>query len=266
VTIRHAHFAAALLLALPLATAAADLEAGKARAQAVCAACHGANGASVADHIPNLAGQRAAYLETQLKAFKAGSRKSAVMGAIAAQLEPAHMADVAAYFASLAPVAVAGKSEPLPALARTNVTWPAGYPAGFVKYQTVNRPDIGQVRYLYANRAAVDAAREGRPLPDGSVLVLEQHAAKLDADRKPVVGAGGFFEPERLVAYTLMARGAGWGASIPEMLRNEDWHYAVFTPAQQPRAGLNQAECLACHKPLDKTSFAFSYEQLRAAR
>ena len=36
----------------------ADLAAGKARVEAVCAACHGANGVSVSDTIPNLAGQR----------------------------------------------------------------------------------------------------------------------------------------------------------------------------------------------------------------
>jgi cytochrome c553 len=36
---------------------AADIDAGKAKVQSVCAACHGANGVSVSDAIPNLAGQ-----------------------------------------------------------------------------------------------------------------------------------------------------------------------------------------------------------------
>ena len=80
---------------------AADLEAGKAKVATVCAACHGATGVSVSDAIPNLAAQRAGYLEAQLKALKDGSRKNPVMNAIAAQLSPADMADVAAYFASL---------------------------------------------------------------------------------------------------------------------------------------------------------------------
>jgi cytochrome c553 len=49
-----------LLVALTLssATIAADIEAGKAKVQMVCAACHGAMGVSVSDTIPNLAGQR----------------------------------------------------------------------------------------------------------------------------------------------------------------------------------------------------------------
>ena len=69
---------AGLVLALSFATGAgaADLEAGKAKAGEICVACHGANGVSVSDTIPNLAGQRAAYLENQLKAFREGTRKA----------------------------------------------------------------------------------------------------------------------------------------------------------------------------------------------
>src|SRR5262245_27638127 len=58
------------------ALAAADVGAGKAKAEAVCSACHGLNGVSVTDVIPNLAGQKAGYLEAQLKALKDGTRKN----------------------------------------------------------------------------------------------------------------------------------------------------------------------------------------------
>ncbi len=60
----------------------------------------------------------------------------------------------------------------------------------------------------------------------------------------------------------MMARDAGWGKEIPEMLRNGDWNYAVFTADKKPRAGVNQAECLACHKPLDDRSYTFTLKQL----
>ena len=89
--------------------------------------------------------------------------------------------------------------------------------------------------------------------------------AKLDADKKPIVGADGFFVADQLLFYTAMARDAGWGKDIPEMLRNEDWNYAIFTTAKQHRPGVNQAECLACHKPLDKVSYTFTLEQLTGA-
>jgi hypothetical protein len=133
-------------------------------------------------------------------------------------------------------------------------------------YQTVNRPDINQVRYLYANDVALKAAREGRQVPDGAVLVLEQHAVKLGDDKKPVIGSDGFFVRDRLLVYSIMSRQAGWGKDIPEILRNEDWNYAIFTADKKMRPGVNQAECLACHKPLDKASFMFSIEALAKAR
>jgi len=121
------------------------------------------------------------------------------------------------------------------------------------------------VRYYYANDAALQAAKAGKPLPDGSVLFAEIFSAKLDAEKKAVTGADGFFVADQLTAYTAMAREAGWGKEFPDMLRNEDWNYAVFTTAKQHRAGVNQAECLACHKPLDKTSYTFTLKQLAEA-
>lgn len=251
---------------------AADVEAGKARATTVCAACHGANGVSVSDTIPNLAAQRAGYLEAQLKAFKEGTRKAqsatsptAIMNAIAAQLSADDIANVAAYFASQ-PGATGAKSALLPNVAKTQVNFPEGYKESFTRYHTISFAATRQVRYYYANKTAVAAAQAGKPLPDGSVLLAEVHAAKLGADGKPVVGGDGFFVPEKLVAYTAMARDAGWGADIPEMLRNENWNYAVFTADKKHRPGVNQAECLGCHKPLDGLSYTFTLKQLAAAK
>jgi len=245
--------------------AAADLEAGRAKVQAVCSACHGGNGVSVSDAIPNLAGQKAAYLEAQLKALKDGSRKNPVMNAMAAQLSADEMANVAAFFASLPGAAASAKSEFLPQLTKANFGFPEGYAATYRQYHRINFPATRQVRHYFANPAALQAAREGRPLPDGSVLLAEVYSARLDADKKPVTGADGFYLPDQLLFYTAMARNAGWGREVPEMLRNEDWNYAVFTTAKQPRPGVNQAECLACHKPLDKTSFTFTIEQIAVA-
>jgi cytochrome c553 len=254
------------VLAFCVPALAADIEAGRAKVAQVCAACHGANGVSVSEAIPNLAAQRAGYIEAQLKALKSGTRKNGIMNAMAAQLSADEIANVAAYFASLPGAGAAAKSDFLPQIAKTSVAFPEGYQSSYVKYHTLNFPETKQVRLYYANAVAVEAARAGRSLPDGSVLFAEVHSAKLAADGKPVTGAGGFFEPDKLLFYTAMARNAGWGRDIPEMLRNEDWNYAVFTTAKQHRPGVNQAECLACHKPLDKASYAFTLKELAAAK
>ena len=256
-----------LPLLLPLAAAAVpSIEAGKAKVDAVCSACHGANGVSVSDAIPNLAGQRTAYLEAQLKALKDGSRKNGIMNAIAGQLSADDIANVAAYFSQLPAAGGGAKSQLLANVSKSSVPFPESYQSTFTRYHTINFPATKQVRYYYANPAAVKAAKEGKPLPDGSVLFAEVYSAKLDADKNPVKGSDGFFERDQLLFYTAMGREAGWGRDIPEMLRNEDWNYAVFTKDKQQRAGVNQAECLACHKPLDKASYTFTLDKLAAAR
>jgi cytochrome c553 len=246
--------------------AAADLDAGKAKAAAVCAACHGAQGVSVSDAIPNLAGQKARYIEVQLAALKDGSRKNPIMNAIAAQLSSDDIANVAAHFSAQQGAAPGARSEFLPNVAKTSVRFPDNYQTTFTRYYTINLPDRRQVTHFYANDVAVQAAKAGKALPDGAVLFGEVYSAKLDADRKPVIGGDGFFVPDQLLFYTAMAREAGWGREIPDMLRNEDWNYAVFTPAKTLRPGVNQAECLACHKPLDKASYTFTLKQIAAAK
>ena len=252
------------ILALAPFAEAADINAGKAKVEAVCAACHGATGVSVSDAIPNLAGQKSAYIESQLKALKEGTRKNQIMSAIASQLGPDDIANVAAFFASQPGAAPTAKSAFLPNLAKTGVTFPENYQTTFTKYHTINFPATKQVRYYFANSAALQAAKDGKTLPNGAYLFAEVHSAKLDADKKPITGSDGFFVADQLLFYTAMARDAGWGKDIPDMLRNEEWNYAAFTTAKQHRPGVNQAECLACHKPLDKVSYTFTLDQLAA--
>jgi cytochrome c553 len=94
---------ASLFLIAPTLVSAADLEAGKAKS-VVCAACHGADGISVAPIYPNLRGQKEGYILSSLKAYKAGQRKggmSMMMTPQAQALSDADMVNVAAYYSSL---------------------------------------------------------------------------------------------------------------------------------------------------------------------
>jgi hypothetical protein len=187
------------------------------------------------------------------------------MNAVAAQLSPAEMSNLAAFFAAQAGAAPGAKSALLPNLVNSQVAFPQDHKRSFVKYHTINFPATRQVRHYFANKAALQAAKAGRDLPDGSELFVEVYAAKLDADKKPVTGPDGFYVPEKLIFYTAMARGAGWGRDIPDQLRNGDWNYAVFTTEGKQRPGVNQAPCLACHKPLDNVSYTFTLKELAAA-
>lgn len=63
-----------------------------------CFLCHGQEGESSTSLYPRLAGQQADYIAKQLADFKAGRRKSDTMASMAADLEPAEMAALGAYF------------------------------------------------------------------------------------------------------------------------------------------------------------------------
>jgi cytochrome c553 len=52
---------------------AADVADGKRVAETSCSGCHGANGISTTADVPHLAGQRAAYLHFELRAYKSGT-------------------------------------------------------------------------------------------------------------------------------------------------------------------------------------------------
>lgn len=67
-------------------------------ASAICAACHGADGNTIASMFPNLAGQKQAYILKQLTNFKAGARQDPSMDAMIAGVEKEDLPHLAAWF------------------------------------------------------------------------------------------------------------------------------------------------------------------------
>ncbi len=71
---------------------------------AACAGCHSPNGAGIPAQFPRLAGQHAEYVESQLRAFRAGERvndPNKMMRNIAAKLDDREIKAVAEYVAGL---------------------------------------------------------------------------------------------------------------------------------------------------------------------
>jgi cytochrome c553 len=107
--------ASTLLIAGP--ALAADAAPEKA---ALCATCHGAQGTPINKQTPVIWGQNEGYLYLQLRDFKSGARKNALMNPIAATLEKDDQLALAAYFSKQkwpslkqpsAPDAVAAKAQ-----------------------------------------------------------------------------------------------------------------------------------------------------------
>lgn len=80
---------------------AADINAGKAKANAVCAVCHGVQGVATLPNAPNLAGQPEIYLVEQLKNYRSGKRTHEVMSVIAKPLTDQEIENTSAWYASL---------------------------------------------------------------------------------------------------------------------------------------------------------------------
>jgi len=146
------------------------------------------------------------------------------------------------------------------------VAFPETYASG-VLYTTADRADIKQFHEFYTSRDAVEAAKQGKPLPSGTVVTRVHYAAKLDAQGNPEKDANGRFIKGNLVTYTVMEKRTGWGAEYPDNVRNGEWEYQAFKADKTPNTAANLTGCFNCHKPLDPAKdFVFSYDKLKEAK
>lgn len=165
-------------------------EAGKDKA-ITCTACHGPEGNSSNPLWPNIAGQGAAYLVAQLKAFKDGKRQDPLMTSQAMLLSDQDMADLAVYFEGLPQasqaVADAGQVDKAEALYRGgNVSdqtsaciachGPTGRGNPAAKYPALN----GQ-HATYTAKQLRDYASGARE-SDGKTRIMRDIAANLSED------------------------------------------------------------------------------------
>jgi hypothetical protein len=151
-------------------------------------------------------------------------------------------------------------------LGRDKIAFPQDYAKG-VLYTTVDRADVKQYRELWGPAAALEAAKTGKPLPDGTVLTLVQYAALATAAGEPQKDANGRFIKGQKVGYAVMEKRAGWGAEYAEQLRNGEWEFQAFTADGKPNDRANITACFTCHKPLgDSVDFTFSYDRMKVAK
>ena len=141
------------------------------------------------------------------------------------------------------------------------IVFPENYKDG-VLYAVIDRHDVKQYRELYGTAAAVEAARAGKPIPNGSVLTLVQYKAQVDAQGNPIKDANGRFVKGDLLAYTVMEKRAGWGTEYPDDLRNGDWEYAAFGADRKLNDKANYKGCFQCHKPHEAQDFVISLAKL----
>jgi Cytochrome P460 len=136
---------------------------------------------------------------------------------------------------------------------------------GWPKFlSAVQRPDSKQVREIYMNPAARDATKASG-FGNGTTFVMENYAAKVDADGKPLLGPDGRLIKGNLLRVFVMGKNAGWGQNVPEALRNGNWVYASYLPDGK-KAADDLNTCRACHLPQAGKDFVHRYDEHFASR
>lgn len=171
-----------------------NAEAGKEKS-AVCAACHGPDGNSLAPLWPKLAGQHEKYLLQQIQAFKVGTRSEPTMSPMAAPLSDQDMADLAAYFATqVRQPGTAGeqamptgqkiyrggnKATGLPACGGCHGPTGAGNP-------TANYPSLSGQQVDYVKKQ-LDDYKSGVRGKEGTGIIMRDIAAKMKPEEMQAV-------------------------------------------------------------------------------
>ena len=129
------------------------------------------------------------------------------------------------------------------------VTFPADYAKSFTRYAEVDLVQRKVVRYYFTQPASLKVAKPGKPAPEGTVILMEDHKAKLGPDGNPVLDKDGKFIPEpEILALVIQEKEKGWGADYPADKRNGEWEYAIFNPDGKPKDGVKYDACFGCHK------------------
>ena len=168
------------------AHAAGDAAAGQAKV-AVCGACHGPDGNSMAPNFPKLAGQGERYLTKQLHDIKSGKRTVLEMTGLLTNLSDQDLADISAYFASqkgsvgAADPKVVARGEELFRGGKLDQGMPSctgcHSPNG-AGNAAAAFPHLGGQHAQYTAKQLTDF-REGNRTNDGDAKIMQSVAAKL---------------------------------------------------------------------------------------
>ena len=141
------------------------------------------------------------------------------------------------------------------------VALPDAYQTRFVNYLDVDRYDRKRVRKMYVNPEALEAAVAGEPLPDGTVLIMEDHDARTDADGALIFGPDGrLIGEDPVVNIFVMEKNAAWDTA------NETWDYAWYLPDGSPRPDASFDGCFSCHANRTERDYTFTFWKYVADR
>jgi len=149
----------------------------------------------------------------------------------------------------------------IPAFADTErVAYPAGFETTFVRYAVIDREGKPTARFMYVDRESLAAAKAGAALPNGAILVMEDHKVRVVGDAPVLDAASRYIPTDEVTNVFVMQKGAGWGDAYPADVRNGDWEYAWFKADGARRTDKTMENCFACHKKQAGADYTFSFQ------
>lgn len=144
------------------------------------------------------------------------------------------------------------------------IKFPENYKNQLINYLSLDRSqNEDQIIRLFAPKEALEAAKSGKQLPDGTVLVGEIYKAKKNSEGKVIKSALGRRIRSKLAAIAVMEKRKGWGDKFPAELKNGDWDFAVFSTDGKRLVKKDLNACRSCHAPLTDMQHLFSFEHLK---
>lgn len=128
-----------------------------------------------------------------------------------------------------------------------NIELPVDWQTRFIRYAAVDKADRKIIRHMYVNPEAFAAIRAGQPTPRGTLLIMADTRARVDAQGNPLLDTSGRFIPEPgWIAIGAQQKEAGWGEGYGPEQRNGEWEYAAFDGAGT-RRNIPLNSCFGCH-------------------
>jgi len=121
------------------------------------------------------------------------------------------------------------------------ITFPENYTKGS-HYNTIDRGNAREE--MFTSAEAIAAAKNGQPLPSGTVIVNE------------------WYENGRLTHYFVMEKQTGWGGAYAPDLRAGDWRFRDFGPDKIPHQD-DGTGCMACHRSQANGDFVWTHDQMK---
>jgi hypothetical protein len=122
------------------------------------------------------------------------------------------------------------------------VKFPENYNKG-VLYTTVTRGNTYEE--LYTSREAIEAVKNGEPIPTGTVITLE------------------IYEDEELDRIFVMEKRNGWAEQNPSEMRNGDWQYQEFTEDGAVNEEADIGRCFSCHANQERDDYVNTLDEMK---